>query len=176
MAYVVTTRTRKGVIVKPDTKKAASRKTMRVATTFTGVAACAAFMTPAAMAGTARSAGPRSGNRPQANGRTDAVRPANTEQRSCTGGTSNWLHMAFAGTALCYGFKGTLGIDGSAVSEFCGGNNKGWFAGSSYGGKWVTHDFGHGTTYNHFTTQARPFFVYSVHISNYSGNDKCPLP
>jgi hypothetical protein len=57
--------------VRANSKKPASgKKTMRVATTFTGVAACAVFMAPAAMAGTGRAASVRPSHHPLRGGRT----------------------------------------------------------------------------------------------------------
>ncbi len=92
--------------------KSGIKKTMRVATTFTGAAACAVgFNNPAAMAGTARPAA-------QA-GQQQLHRIALAENRRVSGSIreancashSHWMHMGGPqGSVGCIGFKGLLGM------------------------------------------------------------------
>jgi hypothetical protein len=155
------------------------RKTMKVATTFTGVAACAAAFAPAATAAT-------TGHQlPYKNAPVTAphgVRPGISERGGCPGGTSNWFHVGYAKVQdTCFGFKGTF--SGSPVyyaTSFCGGNNTGWIAGYLDGGAgahYFTY-FGHGTTYAHIpgTSASEPLAITQVHISGWSGGDKCGFP
>jgi hypothetical protein len=141
-----------------DIKKAASRKTMRVATMFTGAAACAVAFTPAAHAAN-----------------LDPVRPANTEWGDCQGANqSHWLHIVTNQSIFCLGDRGIINVGvhpyGLPVYSYCGGNNSGWFL---YSGRELK--FYSGTTYN---TYARnhdwvPLGVISVSISTWHGNDTC---
>jgi hypothetical protein len=157
--------------------KPSARKSMRVATTFTGVAACAAFAAPTAMAATGTG-----GHQLWRNAIPHTVRPDNTTVKSCVGGTSNWFHLAYNKSHdLCFGGKGKVIFSNSqpVATSFCGGNNTGWIKGFYYttGKSYFTY-FGHGTFYAHIpnTTAADPLVLASMHISNYSGNDKCGFP
>jgi hypothetical protein len=149
------------------------RKTLRVATTFTGAAACAAAFTPAAMAGTAHQArlGGKTITLPGHRGIRHGIRPDNTgsiELTTSCGTVPHWVHLANAGSEICAGFKGTFSFYRSPqiVTKECGGTNHGYLE-SPGGTKW---DFYSGTT---FTTP--PFSLVSeIHISGWKGNDACP--
>jgi hypothetical protein len=162
--------------MKPEIKRRAGQ-TMRVATTFTGVAACAAAFAPAAMAGTGVTGG--DGHTVLVD-RTPRIRPADTTSGSCRAGTSNWLHLGFSHGAgdWCFGDRGTLsspnGYPLGYYTSYCGGNNTGSFWGESAGGTYKHVKFGHGTTYAHIKSGV--FTVYSVTIKSWSQNDKCNLP
>jgi hypothetical protein len=144
-----------------DVKKAASRKAMRVATVFTGAAACAVAFTPAAHAAN-----------------LDPVRPAGTEWGDCQGANqSHWLHIVTNNSIYCLGGRGTYPLTDAPYSvyarvySYCGGNNSGWFFWSY--ARLVK--FYAGTTYN---TWARnndgfPLLTSEVSISTWHGNDTC---
>jgi hypothetical protein len=141
--------------------KSAVRKTMVVATAFTGAAACAAaFMPSAALATTQQ-----------------AARPDLKVNSGCADGTSDWLHMyeiSPLSLSVCYGWSrtetwGHMGDTGFSQIAYCGGNNFGWFSGFNSQGNGATVHFHNGTTYG----KAGIFHVYTVHISRYSGNDGC---
>jgi hypothetical protein len=151
----------------PGTTKTASRKTMRVATMFTGATACAVAFTPAAA-------------------QAATIRPATTTPGSCRGpNQSHWLHIIDQQSYYCVGgvtpgigrgYRPTGGH--TEVYSFCGGNNSGFFLSSpgeiNGNAKW----YGHGTTYNQYAkyNYGHPYYAVSVSISRWSGNDTCPLP
>jgi hypothetical protein len=141
--------------------KSEVRKTMVVATAFTGAAACAAaFMPSAALATTQQ-----------------AARPDLKVNSGCADGTSDWLHMAETSPveqSLCWGWTvnstwGYMGDTGFHQIAYCGGNNFGWFSGVNSHGTLSTVHFHNGTTYG----KAGNFRVWVIHISRYSGNDGC---
>jgi hypothetical protein len=142
-------------------KKSAMARTMRVATTFTGAAACAVAFAPAATAG-----GLPYHQMPTYR-RSGSIRSA-----SCQG-RPTWLHIDWysvlgAGPYLtCVGYKGKLAMSPTIfMSGQCGGNNSGWFF-DSHG----PFAFRPGTTYRVF----RPhLYLYSVSIkSDNKGTDQC---
>jgi hypothetical protein len=145
------------------------RKAFKVATVFTGTAACAAAFAPAA--GAATTAG------------TQQVEPA-TSHRNCVIGPRTtsmvfwWLSTAnhgptCVGGANNRGLRTTLGVD---YSKFCGGNNYGYVYGPSFAslqsnGTVITGRF-------HFhpgtgTAALGGALVDSVLITNWSGTDTC---
>lgn len=151
--------------MKPRVKKA-----MRVATTFTGAAACAIGVGPAATAATHTHQFPVM---------TPNIRPDNnTEGGSCKGGTSNWVHMAYGYPNThdyCYGFRGAIRVD-FTYSMICGGNNIGWYSGRSDSGrgKYVDATYHQGTTYARLP--GAPLYVSAIGINSFSGTEKCPPP
>jgi hypothetical protein len=179
-----------------QTTKTASRKTMRVATVFTGAAACATAFTPAAgIMGT----GQHTIAQPARQARLDAViRPAqwnytSKDMQRVTGITAcearpNWVQIVSvkAGTGenlVCFGHSGVwTPTNGSSFSGWtiCGGNNIGGYVGS-YGGPVAGDElrydatFGPGTTFvdlPHLPTKfASPWG--DVVIISWQGNDKC---
>lgn len=157
--------------MKPSIKKAISGKTMRVATTFTGAAACAVAFGPPAMAGTVHSA-----HQPA----LERLRPRSVVGESCRPGTSHWLHLANNKQSdRCFGFSGTLHVSYYTTS-YCGGTNYGWIAGiydSSKQHEYFTY-FGPGTTYAHIpgTSRYKLVLIESEHISRWKGTDKCAFP
>jgi hypothetical protein len=153
--------------VRTAAKKALSRKAMRVATTFTGVAACTATFTPAATAATERVAIPDIKAKP-----------------GCPAGTSNWLHLAYnRENDTCLGYSGSSNrtFDPNyGATSFCGGNNSGSFRGhfKDAPGTFYNTGFWTGTTYAHIpgTTATDPLIISYVRIYAWAGNDKCGLP
>ena len=137
--------------MKTGVKKALSGKSMRVATTFTGVAACTVAFAPTANASSLRN-------------------------RSCSRGTSNWLHIALSRGDTCWGFKGYDNTE-SPFSRYCGGTNYGWFKWNSPYGTHATVHFGPGKTYAYVGgSPYYPLIMSEVRINSWSGNDKCPPP
>jgi hypothetical protein len=140
---------------------------MRVATAFTGAAACAAAFTPAAMAGTGHQAQPgRNGIRPNSYREYGKIRK--TEYCSQE---HQWLHLNFSGTSgtFCWGFAGRWYFSPTAwkTDEECGGTNRGslFIAGQS------PVSFGPGKGYRHF---AKSLEVQSLSIRSWTGTDSCP--
>jgi hypothetical protein len=174
----------------PSVKKAVSGRAMRVATTFTGAAACAFAFAPTALAGTHQPAA-QPGHQPRQVRVDNRMMPmitslsfslsggvylssaASIKNANCRGtNQSHWLHLgSVSGTTkrvTCFGFKGTVTyLNPFKISQECGGNNKGWI--KSNGGDKIT--YGTGTTYRKIGTT----FIKSVHISKWTGSDKCPL-
>jgi hypothetical protein len=154
-------------LMKPGIKKAARRKTMRVATVFTGAAACMTGLGPAATAGTGH-----------------YVRPmlhtgGNITRHNCNRSTSypTWLHMQGSGIISCFGFTGTYNWDqilGNSITYWmCGGNNVGWYSGIDRAtGKVTTTHFHEGTNFVPLLGGSG-WYINKVHISGWSGNDKC---
>lgn len=131
-------------LMKPGIKKVASGKTMRVATVFTGAAACAAAFAPAAHAA------------------TGFTRTAIKETNSC-GTVPRWVHLKnnILHVSQCYGFDGITSAGGFAAASICGGNNSGWVV-SFYGD--ATH-FKPGNTFVHLPWPNNAL-LGSVEISN----------
>jgi hypothetical protein len=132
--------------MKSGIKKAASGKTMRVATLFTGAAACAAAFAPAAHAATAK---------------------PDTEPASCAT-TPRWVHVANSISEVCFGFKGTSHFPGLVyITAECGGNNSGRLFGPQ--GTW---NFGPGHTYTR--PKYSIFSGITITKSNAGPHSLCP--
>jgi hypothetical protein len=134
------------------------KRSMRVATIFTGIAACT-------------TAGMAHGAAAQAAATKAASRVSgNIQERTCEGVNTTWLHVLSEASHRCFSF----GFDGTSIptNEIgllaqCGGNNYGWFL-SLRNQNSIT--FGRGTTYRYLDW---PHLSY-VHISGWGGNDTCP--
>jgi hypothetical protein len=153
-----------------QTRRVKSGKMVRVGTAFTGFAACAAGFAPAAMATT--TALPvhqplQADHLPKA---------AKIHESSCVDGTANWVHIGLVGGSdTCFGGKGTSTVQlAQSVNKYCGGNNKGWIRVLNGALDAKTVHFGHGTTYANFPKGYGS--LSAVHISSWSGNDKCGRP
>jgi hypothetical protein len=153
------------------------KKKMRVATTFTGVAACAGFATPTAMA-----APVPAGHVPLLNRAVPhRVRPDSTTLGGC-GGRSTWFHVRSSyneAITYCFGGEGTYTfspLSRLSITSFCGGNNQGWIKGvlRETDTTYFTY-FGHGTFYAHIphTDKSSPMLLSQVHISKWSHSSKC---
>jgi hypothetical protein len=154
------------------TQKPALRRKLRVATTFTGAAACALTFAPAAMAGT-HPAAARPGHQLQPFGlNLHGIRAI--ANGNCEGANqSHWLHLeASFGSVTCYGMRGKTGSLGAGypVSSYCGGNNSGHL---NYNGHTQAR-FQVGTYY--YRPKTHPFLVNSVSISTWHGSDTCSGP
>ena len=156
-------------------KKSAIRKTMRVATTFTGAAAVAATFTPVANAATHPAMHGRYHKLPIAEGHGTGATPHTTIHSGPCSVHPTWLHIEWATYThqsqpflTCLGFAGTLTLDQAlSMRSQCGGNNHGRF---NVGGQSLT--FRAGTTYRQFFPG---YNVFNVHISGWAGSDTCPL-
>jgi hypothetical protein len=166
-------------------KRSAIARTMRVATTFTGAAACAAAFAPTAMAATHATAtipyrkvpiAERDGLR-GAIGRAGAIveQPLVGSIRSgncaTTPNAEHWLHVEWysvygAGPYLtCFGYKGVFGTSIIMTAQ-CGGTNHGAF----YPGPltYVAGDY-----YRDFPDGR---YVSAISIAGWTGNTTaCPL-
>jgi hypothetical protein len=135
------------------------RTAFKVATVFTGAAACAAAFTPAAQAATATTA------------KTQQIKP-DTVKKDCVIGPSTtsmvfyWYSFSNHGPT-CVGSAGnptnTVTLDHS-FAGFCTGNNSGWF--TSFNGTKI--DF----------KRSQPSwtsgYVGEVHITGHGGAFRCP--
>jgi hypothetical protein len=164
-------RARKGHSMGSGIKKLTSRKAMRVATVFTGTAACATAFVPAANAQTARYAAPQAAMQPD----------TRWASRGCAG-VPEWFHLYSLYGPKCLGGEGSIGGE-MEVSGFCGGNNHGWWSGyntQSPSIKYTRQHFAPGTNVYWFAGNTRKFpgglvNVSKVTISNFNGHDTCPL-
>jgi hypothetical protein len=142
-----------------------SRKSMRVATIFTGVAACVAPMAQAAHAQVTR---------PDAK-----LGPENTRIAAC-GGRSTWVHMGYltGGTgnytaySSCAGFVGGAGFT-VRLRGFCGGNNQGHLFGYTATANLNWH-YGHGNYYALWAPSKSWGTTSDISLSRYSGTLTCP--
>ena len=146
------------------------RKAFKVATVFTGTAACAAMLGPAAEAATAANA--------------QQAEPA-TSHRNCTIGPRThstvlwWLSTAHHGPT-CVGGANDFRVAthlGTYYSKLCGGNNSGWVMGPAF----FSPSF-HGATAidgaMKFTKGTGTFDMYGVYIlsaniSTFGGTQTC---
>jgi len=155
-----------------DAVSSKPKRSIRVATLFTGIATCAAGM---AYGGTAQAATHTTvEHTPKLTPR--AVKPAGRNvsgsiQEVSECGNNTWLHVISAvnGRAICFGFKGTTSASNeTGAAAECGGNNFGWMD-SLEGYRFFS--FREGTT---FHTLSWPHLSY-VHISGWKGTDVCRL-
>lgn len=160
--------------MKPSSRRTASGKTLRVATTFTGAAACAVAFAPAATAGThPRTA--QTGHRVLMMGPDTVV-----VKNHCPAGTSDWLHLAYIGVGtgdICFGYSGShyFGSDPFSIRSFCGGNNTGKIWGYNSQGREQSIPFGHGDTYAK-VPGGNNFLVTRVSLFGWGGTDHCGPP
>ena len=161
--------------------KSRTRKSMRVATLFTGAAAATVGMTQVANAQeTAHSAAKPSSKHIGRAMRPDAAATTIESAVACGAGRShgNWLHVSttvylqygsYFYTSFCYGFKGTIySPQGTGARAECGGNNYGYLAGYVKAGAWAL-SFKPGTTYR----AVNKSHLSTVHISSWKGTDAC---
>jgi hypothetical protein len=153
------------------------KKTMRVATTFTGAAACAVAFNPAAMAATGQPAA-QPGHEQHLRRMAIAGNTrlsGSIRQGSCA--KSHWLHIKSKyNGGECFGFRGLLLLSPYPnMRAFCGGNNSGYIWGNdnlhSYQ---VYQHFGRGTTYYSLPKSVAYFYASEVGIAGWSGTNTCP--
>jgi|HubBroStandDraft_1064217.scaffolds.fasta_scaffold40355_2 hypothetical protein len=159
-----------------------SKRTMRVATLFTGAAACAiTAFAPTALAATAAD-GNQNAGRPHTGRDIPMLHTGGTITSSVCGtdraNYSTWMEMIYKGAYICYGFTGTTAADqhgnwGSSTTSICGGNNVGWYSSNNSGrGPTKKATFREGTTFVGLPNV--PWQINKVHISGWSGGNKCP--
>jgi hypothetical protein len=166
-----------------ESGKAKRRKSMRVATIFTGVAACTVGMTHAANAQDAT-------HKPTSRHIGRQARPATEIRYGAIASSSNctlkndvnptWLHLWWSdGPAydppltpeICYGGRGSVYSPPTVGVTFeCGGNNYGSLIGYSDGGKkeWI-FNYHPGTTFAYLDKGS----LWEVAIWSWKGADKC---
>jgi hypothetical protein len=159
------------------TSKPRSRKTMRVATVFTGVTAGMATFAPTAHAQAVQTqpAGVHAGH----------VRPDSSIQANAyCYKFPHWFHIYYndVSSSMCFGYKGTMNVAGNFlwVSAFCGGTNHGHFSGhlsSGFGKQLTDQTYGSGSQLYFFTSAAKynhkKFSVSKVTISGWTGDKTC---
>lgn len=156
------------------TRRAASRKAMRVATVFTGAAATAVAFAPTALAAPGHA--PAQGHTAVVNGKTRAMAPdvqhsGSIRSKGCNSTDVHWLHIQYESLfqrKLCkaFGFRGVKLVSMDFSAE-CGGTNHGtifWNTGSLR--------YGPGNTYRSVTRRN----ISAVSISFWSGTDQCRWP
>jgi hypothetical protein len=151
------------------TRRATSRKAMRVATVFTGAAAAAVAYAPAALAAPGHA--PAQGHTALANGKTGGARTA-IESKGCGASDVHWLHVQYNSPfrVLCkaFGFAGVKDVGQLTMYAQCGGNN--------YGNLFTQEgvvSFGPGNTYRSFTYGK---YLSAVSIYYWNGTDQCRWP
>jgi hypothetical protein len=151
-----------------DAVSSKPKRSMRVATIFTGIAACTMAM---AYGGTAQAATHTPvKNTPKGTGLTNRPAYATSgsirEVVSC--GSNTWLHVESEDNfgSFCFGFYGTS-VPTNEVGMYaqCGGNNFGWLSSADR----TPIAYGTGTTYR---TLKWPHLDH-VHISGWTGDDTC---
>lgn len=152
------------------------KKTMRVATTFTGAAACAVAFNPAAMAAAGQPAqtGHQQLDRMAGNRRISGhIRSDDCENPN----ESHWLHIEGPyGSGECFGFSGILSLSPwDNMQAYCGGTNSGIIFGAATDGPKSYYSFkDNGTYYYHLPKSVTYFYVNRVMISQWHGSAKCP--
>ena len=149
------------------TRRATSRKAMRVATVFTGAAAAAVAYAPAALAAPGHA--PAQGHTALVNGKTGGAR---IQSKGCGASDVHWLHVQYNSPfrVLCkaFGFAGVKDVGTLTMYAQCGGTN--------YGNLFTEEgvvSFGPGNTYRSFTYGK---YLSAVSIYSWSGTDKCAWP
>jgi hypothetical protein len=165
--------------MKPTVKKAASGRTMRVATVFTGAAACAAAFTPAtAAAGIGHHAVARPGHQLRLDVAVAAADRIRSGPCSRLGSSADLRFKAFLGR-ICFGYAGIWTRhpgSGYSVSQICGGNNFGSYGGYSKQGLGSFHsaEFRQGSTYVFLPWAGTTDLTY-VNIQGWHGSKECGL-
>jgi hypothetical protein len=151
--------------MQPGIKKAASRKTMRVAAVFTGAAACAAAFAPGAMAGTAP--------------RVPAIEShgGNIQGPVACSPVPHWLHFRAGAATYCFGFAGYTSVPDLTASKICGGTNFGFYYGNykNAQGRSVGYSAGYGSGRTYVPLPHVPTHLTQVSIVGWSGNDTCSV-
>lgn len=151
--------------------KPRSRRSMRVATIFTGVAACTVGMTQVANAHI-RPAGP-----------AGAFKNSIQLAHDCAvdGIDHEWLHISNSSNPApeatfvasnCFGYRGLyLSPPGVGINAECGGTNHGYLVGTQANGRSWSFFYGPGTTYH----QLHEAHLDYVVINSWTGTDTCGI-
>lgn len=167
-----------------ESGKSKAKKTMRVATIFTGVAAATAGMTQVANAQEIAHADARPGTHKAGGVLQPAGRVAGSIRYNsyCVGKAvdSTWFHYniskgsGYGGTiqSFCFGYKGAYySPPGTGLLSQCGGNNRGALTGAKNGVS-VSATYGHGTTWRRLWWS----HFYLITIDSWAGTDACFSP
>ena len=156
----------------PGTSKLTSRKALRVATVFTGVASAAAFAAP----GNAQAA-VKFAPRPALQAMPDGTLAGNCAEM---GEPPHYFHLFnwanYPNSSMCYGGAGYAWPDLWAT-KFCGGNNIGYFSGFTKSGKHLggqrfsQHSYWYAFKPPKFKSSV--FYFSFLHISTFDGNQNC---
>jgi hypothetical protein len=158
--------------------KTRAKKSMRVATIFTGVAACTAGVTQVANAQEVAHADVR----PTAHNAGGTVRPAgrlsgNIEYSwGCVDPNwfTAWVHLGSPDAVedpVCFGNKGIYGSPpGTGLVSQCGGTNHGFLEGAK-AGRSVSTNYGPGNTFRYLGWS----HWYDIGIWSWTGNDTCGI-
>jgi len=164
--------------------KSRPRRSMRVATIFTGVAACtvgtATQVAYAQDAGhTAARLTPRHGARTMDSRSYGSIRLA--YECGVNGVDKTWLHVSttidigpdvYEYTSICFGYFGLWNSPPyTGIRAECGGNNYGLLVGVTGAGRKWSAPYGPGTTYRTLNEA----HLNAVFINSWAGGDKCPI-
>jgi hypothetical protein len=150
-----------------ESTKSMPKKSMRVATVFTGVAVCTVAGAAAANAQDITHAKVHPGY----------VREYGSIREVTDCGSNTWVHVVASNggdqdSEYCYGYAGEIqSPPGHGAYYECGGENYGELIGYLSAGNTWYDDFGPGRTY---ATVGRGS-LYVVEIFSWTGNDKCPV-
>lgn len=151
------------------------KRTMRVATTFTGAAACAVAFNPAAMAATGRPAAHT--------GHQQLRRIAIAGNKRLSGSihegscAPEWLHIGLgAYGANCFGYRGIMDLSPYLIMHsYCGGTNSGYIWGSDNLHDYTVYqNFHPGNYFYHLPKSVLWFVVSEIEIRSWRGTDRCP--
>jgi hypothetical protein len=147
---------------------------LRMATVFTGAAACATAFGPAAGAATTAGAGTTAAAATTA-ATAGKPLPSNIDEVDCTAADAHWFHLYWSAAAdhgpTCLGYKGLKAVD-HWFSSWCPGNNYGYFTYlSSQGGGPYTYIFSAGELLHSYPYSA---YILDVYIGGWSGPWTCP--
>jgi hypothetical protein len=139
------------------------RRSFKVATVFTGVAAVTGGFGPAALAAQAT-----------------AIQPdiAHQECGANNGGVSNWVHLYYPNDdhpAECFHDKGNVAAAGT-IASFCPGNNIGSLRGTADGGRNASFSFSTGEgrhPVSSFEQYGGNFTLTGISIRGWTGGAKC---
>jgi hypothetical protein len=151
---------------------------MRVAMTFTGAAACAVAVNPAAMAATGKAEAHAANQLRRAVADGDKRLSGNIRESNCANpNVSHWLHITLhtGYGSSCFGYHGLLDLSPYPnMASFCGGNNSGIIWGQTNGPKssFLFHD--NGTFFYKLPKSYAYFYVTELGISQWHGMAKCP--
>jgi hypothetical protein len=141
-------------------RKAATGRTMRVATVFTGAATVGGAFVPAATAAPGH-----------------VAQPDITRTYNC-GAKPPWVHIALypGNIIVCFGFAGSSPNYSSSVAAECGGTNHGYIN-PQYPGA-LRQQFGPGNYYRHeHSTLGYPYLPFkSIQISGWSSHNRYQCP
>jgi hypothetical protein len=155
--------------------KSRAKKSMRVATIFTGVATLTTGMAQAADAQGTHAAvrSKNTGRVAQPDGKITGSIEYVSDCGNYVNSNSTWFHYRTMSATIfspyCFGFRGAyLSPPGVGLRSQCGGNNHGDLVGAK-GGASVSATFGPGTTWRKLNWS----HFYLITIDSWTGHDAC---